>query len=134
MAEYLPLLEAEEVVTVAGAFYSKRGNSVELSEGDRVAMIGGVHKFYYKKVTMRRLVFSREPINVGDTFQVHAVRRQYGRYRDGYAFGTKLPDPNTPKGFFEVRPRPGILSEPQQNMVSSYAIIVCHWQYYIRTS
>ena len=134
MAEYLPLPEAEEVVAVAGAFYSKRGNSVELSEGDTVAMIGGVHKFYYKKITMRRVVFSREPINVGDTFQVHAIRRQYGRYYDGFAFGTKLPDPNTPKGFFEVRPRPGVFSEPQQNMVSCYAIIVYHWLYCVRPS
>ena len=116
MADCLPLPEAEEVVAVAGAFYSKRGNSVELSEGDTVAIIGGVHKFYNKKITMRRVVFSREPINVRDTFQVHAVRRRYGRYYDGYGFGTKLPDPNTPKGFFEVRP--GILSEPQQDMVS----------------
>ena len=133
MADCLPLPEAEEVVAVAGAFYSKRGNSVELSEEDTVAIIGGVHKFYNKKITMRRVVFSREPINVRDTFQVHAVRRPYGRYYDGYAFGTKLPDPNTPKGFFEVRP--GILREPQQNMVSSSTIIIIyHWQYCVRPS
>ena len=111
MADCVLLPGAEQ--TVAGAFYSKRGYNVELSEGDTVATIGGVHKFYNKKITIRRVVFSREPINVRDTFQVHAVRRQYAYHYDGYAFGTKLPDPNTPKGFFEVRP--GVLSEPQQN-------------------
>ena len=116
MADCVPPAKGEQ--TVAGAFHSRRGDGVELSEGDTVAIIGGVHKFYYEKITTRRVVFSSKPINLRDTFQVHAVRRQYASdYSEGYVFGTNLPDPNKPKRFFESRPK--ILSKPQQNMVST---------------
>ena len=100
--------------TITGAFYSKPGHNVELSEGNTVAIVGGAYRFYNNKITMRRVVFSREPIEIKETFQVHVVRRQYGINR---GFGDCLfdNDSNLRKGLF-VR----TCSEPQQNMVREF--------------
>ena len=61
--------------TITGAFYSKPGHNVELSEGNTVAIVGGAYtiRFFNNKITMRRVVFSREPIEIKETFQVHVV-------------------------------------------------------------
>ena len=74
-----------------GTFHLCRGQNVELSFGNTVALIGGHVKFpnpgvphgmlrpSHPKFDMRRLVFSSQPIGVTETFQVHVTRRQYKR-------------------------------------------------------
>ena len=67
-----------------GTFHSKRGLNVELSEGNTVALVGGVHHFNPSHVDgppavidMRRIVFSSKPIGVTGTFQVNVTRRKF---------------------------------------------------------
>ena len=65
MADCVPPAKAEQ--TVAGGFHLRRGDNVELSEGDTVAIIGGVHRFA-NKITTRRVVFSSKPIYFRDSY------------------------------------------------------------------
>ena len=80
-----------------GTFHLKRGLDVELSEGNTVALIGGLHKFdSYADgpravIDMRRIVFSSKPIEVTGTFQVNGTRRKFTNrcYGSHIAFGDK---------------------------------------------
>ena len=96
-----------------GTFHLKRGPDVELSEGNTVALIGGVHNFdsFYTVgpravIDMRRIVFSSEPIEVTGTFQVNGTRRKSTNRRYGslITFGEKS--------------KSGRYCDPQQTMVS----------------
>ena len=76
-----------------GTFHSRRGPDVELSEGNTVALIGGVQNFVPPHIVhgppatidMRRIVFSSEPIGVTGTFQVNVTRRRFIS-RNGFSF------------------------------------------------
>ena len=77
-----------------GDFHVIGGRNVELSQGNTVAQIGGTWKFKtptikstegtlysypYERptISIRRLVFSSNPIKVGETFQVRVTQRKH---------------------------------------------------------
>ena len=78
-------------LTNGGAFHVVGGRNVELSQEKTVALIGGTWTFkpFYTEastysldpvlpiIKTRRLVFSQNPINFGDTFQVYVTQRKH---------------------------------------------------------
>ena len=70
-----------------GAFHVVGGQNVELSQEKTVALLGGTWTFkppvhetnsdVYPNVKTRRVVFSQNPINIGNTFQVYVTQRNH---------------------------------------------------------
>ena len=110
-----------------GTFHLSRGQNVDLSVGNTVALIGGHVKFPHPgvptgilrttvrpKFDMRRLVFSSQPIGVTETFQVHVTRRCYKKSSPSLTLG----GPTTESWDFVPEDKGCTFSDIQQNMVS----------------
>ena len=111
-----------------GTFHLSRGQNVEFSLGNTVALIGGHIQFPHPgfpqgtlsttvrpKFNMRRLVFSSKPIGVKETFQVHVTRRRYKKNVPSLTFG---PPRHTESWDFVPEDKGCTFSDAQQNMVS----------------
>ena len=119
-----------------GTFHLSRGQTVELSVGNTVALIGGHVKFHHPgvpdgivamtvrpKFDIRRLVFSSQPIGVTEVFQVHVTRRRYKKNMPsgslGLQYALQLPSRvNTQSWEFVPEDKGCTFSDVQQNMVS----------------
>ena len=112
-----------------GTFHLSRGQNVDLSVGNTVALIGGHVKFHHPgvpdgilrttvrpKFDMRRLVFSSQPIGVTEVFQVHVTRRRYKKNFPSLTLG--VPRLDFESWDFVPEDNGCAFSDVQQNMVS----------------
>ena len=105
-----------------GAFHVVGGQNVELSQEKTVALLGGTWTFkpplyktnsgVFPHIKTRRVVFSQNPINIGDTFQVYVTQRKHKvmkMWRTVFIY-TFVPEDKGDKDCFHTN--------TQQNMVS----------------